>query len=140
MKNIIKSVILSILLIFTFSQVWALPWDNPTEKPPYCNGWNCWYDEWVELVKDVLDDVEKSKTLSEYIQDVVKYLLWFVTLVWVLYIIYAWFKILVWNWNEDSLKKSKWTILYVVIWIVVMWLAYPIVSWLINILNESSTT
>lgn len=141
MKNVFKSIILALVLSITFLQVSAWnPFDDNNWEIPYCPSWeNCGYEAWVNQVKDVLTDVEKTKTLSEYIQDVLIYLLTFVTIVAVIYIIYAWFKILTSNWNEDSLKKSKNTILYVVVWIIIMWLAYPIVRWIIDVLNLGAT-
>lgn len=140
MKNIFKSIILALVLSITSLQVSAGIFDDNTWEIPYCPSWeNCWYEAWVTQVKDVLTDVEKTKTLSEYIQDVLIYLLTFVTIVAVIYIIYAWFKVLTSNWNEDSLKKSKNTILYVAIWIIIMWLAYPIVKWIIDVLNLGAT-
>lgn len=140
MKNTFKSIILALVLSITFLQVSAWnPFEDNNWEIPYCTWENCWYQAWVDQVQNVLTDVEKTKTFSQYIQDIIIYLLTFVTIVAVIYIIYAWFRVLTSNWNEDSLKKSKNTIIYVTLWIVIMWLAYPIVKWIIDVLNLGAT-
>ena len=76
-----------------------------------------------------------SLWISDFIQDIVVYLLSFVSLIAVLYIIYAGFQILIGNGEEEKLKKSKQTILYVILWIVVIWLAWPITVFVISALS-----
>jgi hypothetical protein len=43
----------------------------------------------TELVKNTLNDVEKDKPFSEYIQDIVFYVITFVSFIALIYIIYA---------------------------------------------------
>lgn len=50
-----------------------------------------------------------------------------------IYIIWTGFRILTSNGDDSSLKDAKKTILYVMIGIIVMWLAYPIVMWIIGV-------
>lgn len=109
-----------------FSDQWTIPYSSS------------WYEGWVNEIKDHLTNIETTKTLSEYIQDIVKYLLTFISIVAVVYIIYAWFRVLTSNWSEDSLKKSRTTIVYVIIWIIIIWLAWSIVLLILNILNLAS--
>nr|MDD3720027.1 hypothetical protein [Candidatus Gracilibacteria bacterium] len=140
MKNTFKSIILALVLSITFLQVSAWnPFEDNNGEIPYCTGENCGYQAGVDQVQNVLTDVEKTKTFSQYIQDIIIYLLTFVTIVAVIYIIYAGFRVLTSNGNEDSLKKSKNTIIYVTLGIVIMWLAYPIVKWIIDVLNLGAT-
>lgn len=102
----------------------------------YCNdAGECGLDEWIDVIKDGISDLETDRTASDYIQDIVIYLLGFVTILWVIYIIYAGFMIVIWNGDDEKLKNSKQIIIYVVVWITVMWLAYPIMSFVIGILN-----
>jgi len=153
MKFIINIFILIVVLLWTgvsFSYAWTLDsydnvkstwdtlrWDSDNEKIQYCD-WDdeCWIKEWIEKLQGKIDDVEEDRALSEYVQDIIEYLLWFITLIAVIYIIYAWFNILIWWWDEEKLKKSKSTILYVVIWMAVIWLSYSIVTFVIQVLNS----
>lgn len=143
--KIISKVLLMVILSFTTFSINTNAWffeDLFEESQPKvhidCGEQDCNINTWTELVKNSVTWIETERTLSEYIQDVVVYLLWFLSIIAVLYIIYAWFRILVWAWDEDNLKKQKNTILYVVIWISIIWLAYSIVKLIIDILNSSS--
>lgn len=143
--KIISKVLLMVILSFTTFSINTNAWffeDLFDESQPKvhidCGEQDCNINTWTELVKNSVTWIETERTLSEYIQDVVVYLLWFLSIIAVLYIIYAWFRILVWAWDEDNLKKQKNTILYVVIWISIIWLAYSIVKLIIDILNSSS--
>lgn len=135
-KKLILIIILSCSYIFIsnaddlFTDTWELP---------YCDNNDCWYEWWVQKVKEIVENAETNKTLSEYIQDIVIYIIWFISLIAVIYIIYAWFRILVWGGSDDSIKNSRKTILHVVIWIILIWLAWSIVEFIIKILNESSS-
>lgn len=105
----------------------------------YCNDeGECGLQEGIDVIKDGINDIEKDRTASEYIQDIVIFVLSFVTIVGVIYIIYAGAMILIGNGDEEKLKSSRQIIIYVIIGIVIMWLAYPIVSLILNILNTSS--
>lgn len=97
---------------------------NPISR--YCQWGECWVQQGIDLVWTWIDDIETERTLSQYIQDVAIYALSFISIIAVLYILYAGFRILIWNWDEEQLKKSKMTIIYVMIWLVVMWLAWSI--------------
>lgn len=138
-KNIMRNIILYWILFFSVAQTYAE--DNifsDTWELPYCDSNECGYQEWVVKVKWMLNDAETSKTLSEYIQDVIIYLLTFITIIAVIYIIYAWFRIMIWGWSDDAMKNSRKTILNVAIWIVIIWLSYSIVYFIIDILDSAS--
>ena len=142
-----KVFLLIILIIFSSlwmtqihadnDSIWGLNWSH--WKIKYCNAkWKCWLNAWIEEVKKNLwDEIVKDKTASEYIQNIVKYLLWFVTLIAVIYVIYAWFRILTSNGEDDTIKNSKKTIMYVIIWIVLIWFAYSIAYWATTIWEEA---
>jgi hypothetical protein len=138
-KTIIKNVFLIWILFFSLSQTFAESIFSDTWELPYCDSNECGYQQWVNKVKTMVDDVETSQTLSQYIQSVVIYLLTFITIIAVIYIIYAWFRIMIWWWSDDALKNSRKTILNVAIWIVIIWLSYSIVAFIIDILSSSST-
>jgi uncharacterized membrane protein YwzB len=46
---------------------------------------------------------------------------------------------LTWTWDEEKAKKSKTMILYVLLWITIIFLAAPIVNFILKILNNSSS-
>jgi len=98
------------------------------------SNWNeidCDINNWVKIVEDTVSWIQKTDSLSVYIQKVVAYVLTFVSIIAVIYIIYAWFRILISAWDEETLKKQKSTILYVILGIIIMWLAYPITIFII---------
>jgi len=138
-KTIIRNIFLIWILFFSLSQTFAESIFSDTGQLPYCDSNECGYQQWLKKVEWIVDDIEKSQTLSEYIQSVVIYLLTFITIIAVIYIIYAWFRIMIWWWSDDALKNSRKTILNVAIWIVIIWLSYSIVAFIIDILNTSST-
>lgn len=107
-----------------------------TSRIIYCQDGECSLDEWIEVVKTDINDLETTRTASQYVQDLVKYLLTFITIIAVLYIIYAWFKILTSAGNDDEVKKSKTMITSVLVWIVIIWLAYAIVIWIIGVITN----
>ena len=100
-----------------------------------CSGWDCNIKTWIEEVKGTVNWIETTRSLSVYIQDVVINLLTYISIIAVIYIIYAWFRILTWAWEEEVLKKQKSTILYVIIGIAVIWLAFPITLFIIWVFN-----
>ncbi len=111
---------------------------NP--KTPYCQDGECSLSNGIKDMHAWINDIEKDRKASVYIQDIIKYLLWFITLVAVIYIIYAGFQIMISAGAEDKVKKSKTTIFHVLIWIIVIWLSYSIVTFIMNILNSPATT
>lgn len=129
----------SLLIIYTsfLSQSHAswfqdfIGWGNTRILP--CRWGDCWLQEGIDLVWTGINDVETERTLSEYIQDVAAFALTFVSIIAVLYIIYAGFRILIWNGEEEQLKKSKTTIIYVIIGLVVMWLAWSITAFVLGL-------
>ena len=113
-----------------------LLWDSTPKVHIDCGDKECNIDSGIEIVKDSVNDIEKERPFSEYVQDLIRFLLTFVSIIAVAYIIYAWFRIMTWAWDEETLKKQKNTIIYVIIWIVVMWLAYSIVKFVIQVLSS----
>jgi uncharacterized membrane protein YwzB len=98
---------------------------------------DCNLDTGIENVRNTVKWIEQERTFSEYVQDIVVYMLSFISIIAVIYIIYAWFRILTGAWDEEVLKKQKSTILYVIIWMAVIWLAYPITIFISDLLNKS---
>jgi len=112
---------------------------NSQPQVQYCDDeWECWLLEWIDLAKGAINDIETERSLSEYIQDLVQYVLTFVTIIAVIYIIYAWFRLMV-DPGDDSekVKRTKNIILYVIVGIIIIWLAWPITLWLFELLWTS---
>jgi len=100
---------------------------------------DCWLTQWIDALK-WLEYIETERSFSVYAQDIVKFLLWFVYLVAVAFIVYAWFNLLTGAGDEEKAKKSKGMIIYVVIWILIIFLAGPITEFILNILNVTPGT
>lgn len=92
-----------------------------------------WLNEWIELVKTSIKDIDTEWKASDKIQDIIQFLLWFLTLIAIIYIIYAWFRILTSSGEDEVVTKSKKTIFYVIIWILVIWFAYTIANFAVEI-------
>lgn len=113
--------------------------EDDTWEIPYCRedeNWNseCWINEWVGEVKNIEWMVTDQK-FSEYSQWIVAYILGFIYLVAIALIIYAWFNILTWVGDDEKVKKSKKIIFFVVLWILIIFLANPLIIFVENILN-----
>ena len=145
MKFVIKLFTVFILLFSVFNySTWAYDFSSmfwgSTEVDIWVDCWWPWQEtclnKWVDLVWDEVTGIETERSLSEYIQAVVAYILTFLSVIAVIYIIYAWFRILTWAWDEETLKKQKTTVLHVVIWMLLIWLSYSIVIFIIDVLNN----
>ncbi len=102
---------------------------------PYCNNGECTKENGVDITWRVVHWLITDKPLSVYAQSIVVYLLGFVTLVAVIYIIYAGFQVLIGGGDEEKMKKAKNIILYVIVGIVLMWFSYSIVLWILNLIG-----
>lgn len=133
--------ILVLLCLFglSFSWVWAGFFDSfISDGAPnirYCANGECWLNEGIDAIQDSLVGIETGRSASEYVQDVITYLLMFISIIAVIYIIYAGFQILIWNGDEEKLKKSRGTIIYVIIGIVIIWLAWPITRFILQVIS-----
>lgn len=144
------SKILSALLLFSIglftmnvSAGWLSDlWSSSEPSIPYCQ-WSdkddCTLKGWVEITENINSVVTGTKA-SDFIQNITSYVLGFMSIVAVLYIIYAGFNILTWNWDEDKVKKSKSIITYVIMGVIIMFLAYSIVAFLFTLLDSWDAT
>ena len=97
-----KAFIACMVVIFSFLSVSSLHSgffddfiSDSTPDAYICADGECGLDAGIELAKQGINDIEKERTLSEYVQDIVIYLLTFISIVSVIYIIYAGFNILI---------------------------------------------
>jgi len=137
-KLILKMILLlSLIFIASSEPIYAWnPFGNWATTNPYGgNGWNL--EKWINEAKNWIDGIEKNKKLSVYSQEVVAYLLTFVSVIAVIYLIYWGFVMMLSAWNEEKVKKTKWIITYVILWILVMWISYSLVLWLFSVFDKS---
>ena len=134
MKKILTLIILSFTLLLSFwnFNTYAL-WGSESAKIPYCKDNNCGVDVWVELVKRWVIDVETEWKATDKIQEIVKYLLTFITLIAFIYVVYSWFRILTSSGEDETIKNAKKTIIYVIVWILVIWFAWAIANFAVII-------
>ncbi len=137
LKTLAISIILSAILWIPASYAsscwfdWAQPWCNNWEIQ-YCTNGSCTLSGGLIVTDNASQGLFTKKTIAQYSQDVVKYLLGFITLIWVIYVIYAGFQIMTGAWDDEKMKKARQTIIYVLIGIIIMWLAYAIISLIIK--------
>ena len=136
-SNFISIILITFSLWFNVSNAWwfganiSIGWWW-TNSVPYCDWWDCWLEKWVEAVQWV-DAVVTDISASVYIQNVVEYILWFLMLMCVLIIIYAWFVLMFWIGDEEKAKKTKLIITYAIIWLVIIYLAWPLTEFILNL-------
>lgn len=137
--KILLRLIIALSLMFLTS-VTSSAWDpfsnNTNSDNPYTGQWYN-LDAWLDEVKGTVDWIETNRFFSEYIQDVVVYLLGFVTIIAIIYMIYWGIIMMTSAWDEEKVKKTKSIITYVIIWICVIWLAYSIVAWLFDVFTNA---
>lgn len=101
--------ILYLMILSTFFKVGNVLWAFWVEK---INNWLIWGSDNADIV----------------IQEYTVYILWFLYLIAVLYWIYWWFKIITAAEDDDKVKSWKTIIIQSLIWIVIIFLAGPIVN------------
>ena len=139
MKYVLSLISFLLVWLFSFAFVWEVSanpvFKNTTNQIPYCKWGDCWLQEWIEAVKNI-DDLSKEKDAATYVTKVVSYIITFTYLIAVILIIYAWFNLLILSWDEEKAKKTKTMILYVIIWILLIFLAWPIVNFVVSAITK----
>ena len=117
--------------------VWIFNCDNPTQVP-YCNSNDpnspnyCSIDKGTEIVKNNVNLSIKDRKFSEYVQDVIVYLLSFLALLVVILIIWAGFLILTAAGDEERVKKAKSIIVYALAGLLIIFMAWAITSFILG--------
>lgn len=147
-----KKIFTSIVLFLTICFAWvfmtssasavnvinhkSIFWEDA--KQPYCpNPSDCWLEKGIEEAKWQVSSLETEGTAVSFLQDRIDYVLWFLLAISVIIIIFAWVMILTSAWNDDRIQTAKKIIMYCVIWIMVIFVAYPITKFIIDILDKS---
>lgn len=96
-------------------------------------GWMNFNAAWVQgWVKGT------NNTADVAIQNLIGKLATFLTILAVLYALYGGFNILTAGGEEDKVKKGKTILTQALLWLVVIWLSYSIVTWLITLILPSA--
>ena len=109
---------------------------------PYCDGSeeeNCGLQNGINQIQRI-ESLETERTASEYAQDVVAYVLSFLAIITVVVIIYAGFVILTSVGNDEKVSSAKNTLLSSGIGLVLIFLAFPIAQFIINVLTTTQAT
>lgn len=142
MKKIITFLV-SFFIIFSFwflnqTNAWIFWWENTQIN--YCPWNDCWLGQWVDQIKNSwIQWLVTIWTWSEYVQKIIAYALSFLAIVAVILIIYAWFNLLISIWDEEKAKKSKTIIVFSILGLLIIFLAKPITTFVINILSSTPT-
>lgn len=115
-------------------------WFNTScgNESPYCVGASCGLDKGTTAVWTAVNWQISNRGIAEYAQTIVKYLMGFISIVAVIYIIYAGFQLMIGAGDEEKMKKTRQIILYVILGIMIMWLAYPIVKWTTELIKKTA--
>ncbi len=107
-----------------------------------CTGGNC-LKAGVDAAGNTIgksSGVITSKSLSEAIQDIVIYFLTFLSLLAVIYIMWAGAQMLLFPSSEESSEKTKKIIVSVIVGVAIIWFAWWIVNTLFYLLNNKQVT
>jgi tetrahydromethanopterin S-methyltransferase subunit G len=93
-------------------------------------------DAWDLFRTDRIDDTLKSGwwDLVQTADNLLGYLIGLLYFIAVALWIYGWFTILVSGWDEEKVKKWKNIIIYVVIGLIVIFLASQLINWVIDVI------
>ena len=89
-----------------------------------------WINEWINSVWSAVNWLVTDRPFHVYIQDVVIYILSFVSVIAVLYLIYAWFVLFTAAWDDEKVTNTKKIILYVLGGLLIIWLAWSIYAFI----------
>ncbi|EKD66695.1 MAG: hypothetical protein ACD_49C00021G0010 [uncultured bacterium (gcode 4)] len=90
------------------------------------NTWLATTCNWQALWNPNLSDTVKI------IRSVIQYTTWFIWIIVIVLIIYTWMTILTSWWNEEKMKKAKSSLIYIVIWILIIVLSvwiFQFIGW-----------
>lgn len=82
-------------------------------------------------------DNESAKSLPEIIKSYITFVLGFITLIAVIYALWAGWNIMTAGGDEEKVKKGRTTIIQIAIGIIVMWLSYSVVSFIIDAISRA---
>lgn len=84
--------------------------------------------------KTTVDNDLQQWTADNAIQNMVDWLFWFLYLIAVLFILWGGFLILTAAWDDEKVSKWKTILIQRAIWLLVIFIAWAIVNWIIDLL------
>jgi len=128
-----KKIIPYASILTVFSPVTFADW-----KIINCPNGNC-LRAWVDAIKQYIANAGliADKPLSIAIQDIIQYFLSFLSLIAVIYIMWAGAQMLLFPANENSSEKTKKIIISVIVGLTLIWFAWWIVNSLFFVLGGS---
>lgn len=111
---------------------------------PYCNSNDprgdkyCSIDKGTAIVKDNVNNIRTDVRFSDYIQDVIAYVLGFLALIVVCLILWAGFSILTAGGDDDKVKSGKKIITRAIIGLVIIFLAWSITTFIVGSTENKS--
>ncbi|MDP2090082.1 MAG: hypothetical protein Q8K30_00665 [Candidatus Gracilibacteria bacterium] len=135
MKKILSIILLIFILFSSFGSTCSARnslFNNTTNQIPYCNdGDDCGLREGIKAIENI-DGIENNRSASEYIQDILGYILSFLALIAIIIIIYSGIVLLTGLGDQEKLTKTKNIILYAVFGLVIIFLAGPFIKFVIS--------
>lgn len=92
------------------------------------------------LCDKVLDDFKTTwdKDIVESVTPALGYLLWFIWIISLIFVMKWWFQMMVSSWDDEKFKSGKTTLIFSLIWLFIVLVAYTITSTIFVSLNEIS--
>jgi len=84
-----------------------------------------------------IQDSLETKSLPVRLQEYMKFIMWFLYLIAIALALYWWFMILTASWDEEKVKKWKTILIQAWVWLVVIFLAWSIITWVLTFLDSS---
>ncbi len=128
MKKYKYLLIISLLLIINYSLVWA------SCDPENDRFWICKVTDTLKWNSSWSDE----NNFIEILDNIAWYIIGLFYFISVMLWIYAGFIILTSGWEDDRVKKWKNILIYVILWLIIIFLASQIINWVIDTLTETS--
>ena len=123
-----------VLGIATLS-LWLLP------SASFADGEDCnqfWGNCNVDKIKTIWTEEWPSSSLLDTVSRTINWILWILATIALIIVIYAWFKMLTSWWDSKWYDAGLKTLKNAALWLVIIWLAWSIVSAIIWFINNAS--
>ena len=91
---------------------------------------------WTDKIE--VDFKNNDIGLLTNINNIAWYIIGLLYFIAVVFAVYWWFKILTSWWDDEKVKKWKNIIIYVIIWLIVIFLASQFIHWIMNTMDETA--
>ncbi len=126
MRKIFTFILLSIAFLNFSSVFWA---ENIWREDVIVWKWDTLFKLWPSDKVDLELWVKKEDiTIKHFLATWEKYLLWVVAIIAIAMFIYIWYELATAEWKQDQFTKWMKALIYLVVWLAVIPLAYVIVK------------